>query len=201
MILWSGQTYPIYNLTAPLGMYGHVEPVIGIQSNHPLNDSTVYADDVVMHYNDGGINTVYRPIASLPGKWAGPGHPADCGAYSYCISNPYGFGWAVKGFAPNDTHTARAMPISLAIFPSKSEPDTRSGEKPEALMGELTTTGLTVGATYEMYRWDTVAAAFAAYTAEYKKTTFTATHTTHVYSDAKSFQSDGTTYYRVVPSQ
>ena len=25
--------YPIYNLTAPLGMYGHVEPVIGIQSS------------------------------------------------------------------------------------------------------------------------------------------------------------------------
>eukprot|EP01048_Picozoa_sp_COSAG05_P027758 COSAG05_NODE_8261_length_721_cov_0.963023_2_plen_53_part_01 len=25
-----GQSYPIYNLTAPSGMYGHVEPVIGI---------------------------------------------------------------------------------------------------------------------------------------------------------------------------
>ena len=45
-----------------MGMYGHVEPVIGIQSNHPLNDPTVYDDDVVMHYNDGGTNTVYRPV-------------------------------------------------------------------------------------------------------------------------------------------
>ena len=31
MIMWSGQDYPIYKLTPPAGMYGHVEPVIGIQ--------------------------------------------------------------------------------------------------------------------------------------------------------------------------
>jgi hypothetical protein len=40
MIMWSGQQYPIYDLKPPAGMYGHVEPVIGIQSNHPLNDTT-----------------------------------------------------------------------------------------------------------------------------------------------------------------
>ena len=28
------------DLKPPAGMYGHVEPVIGIQSNHPLNDTT-----------------------------------------------------------------------------------------------------------------------------------------------------------------
>jgi len=63
MIMWSGQEYPIYDLTPPAGMcvppipplhlcntlrmYGHIEPVIGVQSNHPLNDSTVYDDDEV----------------------------------------------------------------------------------------------------------------------------------------------------------
>jgi len=26
MIMWSGQSYPIYDLKAPEGMYGHVEP-------------------------------------------------------------------------------------------------------------------------------------------------------------------------------
>lgn len=40
-------------------------------SNHPLNDTTVYDDDVVLHYNDGGTQTIHRPIASLAGKWAG----------------------------------------------------------------------------------------------------------------------------------
>jgi hypothetical protein len=90
MIMWSGQQYPIYNLTPPAGMYGHVEPVVGIQSNHPLDDETVYADDVVMHYTDAGINTVHRVISSLPGKWSGPGQKANCGQYKYCIGNPYG---------------------------------------------------------------------------------------------------------------
>lgn len=200
MILWSGQAYPIYNLTAPMGMYGHVEPVIGIQSNHPLNDTKVYDDDVVMHYNDGGTQTIYRPISSLAGKWAGPGSKADCGTYSYCIGFPYGFGWAVKGFAPNDTHTASALPVSLAIFPWKREPDTRSGAKPDSMLGELTVTDLTVGKTYDIYRWDTVAEAFASYTDQYKKASFTATTDTHVYMDNKVFMSDGTTYYRVIPA-
>ena len=66
MIMWSGQTYPIYDLTPPAGMYGHVEPVIGIQSNHPLNDTTVYADDVVLHYTDGGARPAPAPPACLP---------------------------------------------------------------------------------------------------------------------------------------
>lgn len=60
----------------------------------------------------------------------------------------YGFGWAVKGFAPNDTHTADALPISLAVFPWKREPDTRSGAKPDSMLGELTVTGLTTGSAY-----------------------------------------------------
>jgi hypothetical protein len=196
MIMWSGQTYPIYNLQPPAGMYGHVEPVIGIQSNHPLNDSAVYDDDVVVHYTDGGVKAVYRPISSLPGTWGGVGEKADCGDYHYCISNPYGFGWAVKGFTP-DWKQARAVPASLKIHPWMSEPDTRSGAKPVALKGTLTATGLTKGAVYDVYRWDTVGEAFT-YQDEFKRTSFTAAGATHVYADDKTFQSDGTTYYRVL---
>jgi len=196
MILWSGQTYPIYSLTPPAGMYGHVEPVIGIQSSHPLNDTTVYDDDVVVHYTDGGVNTVYRPISSLPGKWEGPGKAADCGKYHYCIGNPYGFGWAAKGFTP-DVKQARAMPAALHIDPWKSEPDTRSGDKPAALKGTLKVSELTPGATYDIYRWDSVGEAFT-YSEAYKKTSFTAWSDTHTFVDDTSFSSDGATYYRVV---
>jgi len=96
MIMWNGERFPIYNLTPPAGMYGHVEPVIGIQSNHPLDDETVYPDDVVLHYMDVGNKTLYRNISSLPCKWDGVGTKADCGKFSYGISNPYGFGWAAK---------------------------------------------------------------------------------------------------------
>eukprot|EP00656_Telonema_subtile_P038356 TRINITY_DN4310_c0_g1_i1.p1 TRINITY_DN4310_c0_g1~~TRINITY_DN4310_c0_g1_i1.p1 ORF type:complete len:357 (-),score=102.69 TRINITY_DN4310_c0_g1_i1:138-1208(-) len=193
MILWSGQSYPIYDLTPPMGMYGHVEPVIGIQSNHPLNDTTVYDDDTVLHYNDGGVNTIHRKISSIAGTWAGPGKQADCGDYSYCIGNPYGFGWAVKGFKDDKPFVS----ASLHIDPWLSEPDTRSGKAPEALKGTVTATDLTEGSKYDIYRWDTVAEAFT-YTAEYKKSSFTAVTDQHVYTDDKSFMSNGTTYYRVV---
>ena len=156
-------------------MYGHVEPVIGIQSNHPLSDETVYDDDVVMHYTDGGTNTVHRPMHSLAGKWAGPGHKAECGLYHYCIGNPYGFGWAAKGFTQDPKH-ALAAPASLAIDPWQREPDTRNGTDhghaggapnpgcltcaPVPLKGTLTARELTVGKAYDIYRWDTVVGAF-----------------------------------------
>ena len=51
------------------------------------------------------------------------------------------------------------MPAYLTVEPWKAEPDTRSGEKPEPLQGTLHATELTVGTTYDIYRWDTVAEA------------------------------------------
>jgi len=205
MIMWSGQSYPIYNLKPPAGMYGHVEPVIGIQSNHPLNDTEVYDDDVVLHYTDAGTETVTRGITTLAGKWSGVGSKADCGGsffhpYRYCIGNPYGFGWAMKGFTP-DKKQAAAMPASLHIDPWQSEPDTRSGKKPTSLKGTLTVTGLTTGDKYDIYRWDTVDEAFNDYSDQNKRTSFTATSDKFVYADEKSFSSDGTTYYRAVSSE
>ena len=194
MIMWSGQDYPIYDLTPPAGMYGHVEPVIGIQSNHPLNDTNVYDDDVVVHLTDAGLSTVHRKITTLPCEWKGVNSEADCGDYQYGIGNPYGFGWAVKGFQQDEKDYVRA---TLHIKPFWREPDTRSGAKPEALHGTLTATGLTDGKTYDVYRWDSVKEAFT-YTDEYKKTSFQASGDSHVYEDDTTFESDGTTYYRVV---
>jgi hypothetical protein len=199
MLMWSGQAYPIYGLTPPEGMYGHVEPVVGIQSNHPLNDTTVYDDDVVVHYTDGGTNTVHRVISTLPCKWAGVGHRANCGLHHYGLGFPYGFGWAAKGFAP-DVKAARTVPASLHIQPWKSEPDTRSGERPVDLKGTLTATGLAPGVSYDIYRWDSVDAAFT-YNEKYKTASFTATSDTYVYTDGKSFPSDGATYYRVLRAE
>ena len=66
--------------------------------------------------------------------------------------NPWGFGWAAKGFDASDGKRASAVPASLHIQPWKQEPDTRSGEKPTGLQGTLTATGLTTGASYDVYR-------------------------------------------------
>lgn len=193
MIMWNGQTYPIYGLQPPAGLYGHVEPVIGIQSNHPLTDETVYDDDVAVHYNDAGTNTIHKPISTLPGDWAGPGQPANCSGSSYCIG-PYSFGWAVKGFLDNTTN---AMPASLHLKPWLSEPDLRSGKSPVPIAGTLTVSELTVGSEYDIYRWDTSEDAFT-YSDNFKKTSFKATNATFVYEDPSPFWSNSTTYYRCV---
>merc|ERR1712118_286349 len=193
MLMWSGQDYPIYDLTPPSGMYGHVEPVVGIQSSHPLNDTTVYDDDVVVHLTDAGIRKVYRKITSIPCQWNGVGTEADCGDYSYGLGNPYGFGWAVKGFKSDEKEYVQS---TLHVHPWLKEPDTRSGQKPEALTGTLTASGLVEGTTYDIYRWDSVKDA-PTYSDSFKKTSFKATSDTFVYDDSDTFQSDGTTYYRV----
>jgi hypothetical protein len=142
-------------------------------------------------------SAVHRKLSTLAGKWGGVGDRAHCGLYSYCIG-PYSFGWAVKGFDPTvDPKHNSSVSASLHIEPWESEPDTRSGKKPEALMGTVTATGLTTGAAYDVYRWDTVADAFT-YSDQYKKASFIAANSTHVYADDTSFLSNGTTYYRVV---
>lgn len=192
MIMWDGQTYPIYDLTPPAGLYGHVEPVVGVLSNHPLTDEEVYEDDYVVHFTDGGINTVYRPFKTLTGDWAGPGEKGICRSDKYCIG-PYSFGWAVKGF--EDNHDA--LPASLHIEPWKREPDTRSGASPNQITGTLTVTELTAGSTYDIFRWDTSTDAFT-YSDEFKKTSFQATNATFVYEDPTTFQSDGVAYYSCV---
>ena len=77
-------------------------------------------------------------------------------------------------------------------------------EGPKSALAALRRAGLatelTAGAQYDIYRWDSVAAALT-YDAQYKKATFAAVGTTYVYADDKSFQSNSTTYYRVVRAE
>jgi len=196
MILWNGGHYPIYDMTPPGGMYGHVEPVIGIQSNHPLTDPEVYDDDVAVHFTDGGTKTVHRVISTLGGTWNGPGTAANCGKFHFCMAS-YAFGWAVKDLADDNTNS---MPASLQVNPWKREPDIRSGKSGIPLKGTLTVTHLVVGSTYEIYRWDTVSDAFT-YSDQFKKSSFQASNRTFVYEDTASFDSSGTTYYRCVEAK
>jgi hypothetical protein len=196
-IMWDGERYPIYNLKSPDGVYGHVEPVIGIQSDHPLTDETVYDDDVVVHYNDAGTTVYYKTFESLPGNWSGQaGTPGKCqnraDIHRQCIG-PYSFGWAIEGFLDEK----EGLRASLNIQPWKSEPDTRTGSSPNKMTGTLTVEGLTKGTKYDIYRWDSTKEAFT-YTDEYKTSTFTAGRDTFVFKDPKTFSSDSATYYRCV---
>jgi len=202
MIMWSGQRYPIYSQgfkrlgydAPPAGIYGHVEPIMGIQSNHPLTDPTVYDDDTIVHYNDNGQETMYIQIKDLTGQWSGvEGSTGTC-VGRYCIG-PYSFGWAITGF--RDTHAFK--PARLAINPSRSEPDIRAGAKPNRITGTLTCLDLDIGAMYNIYRWDTVEDAFT-YSRQYIQHTFTAAASTYVFTDPRTFMSNGVTYYRCTPA-
>jgi hypothetical protein len=196
-IMWNGENYPLYHLKAPDGVYGHIEPVIGIQSNHPLTDEGYYDDDVVVHYNDAGTTTYYKTFESLPGNWSGKnGDPGRCqnraDIHRQCIG-PASFGYAHLGFLDE----AEGMPLSLAIQPWEQEPDTRTGSSPNKIQGTLTAEGLSSGATYDIYRWDTTKDAFT-YSDQYKITSFTAQKDVHVFEDPKPFESNSATYYRCV---
>lgn len=195
-IMWDGQTYPLYHLPVPDSLYGHIEPVIGFQSNHPLTDEEVYDDDVVMHFTDGGETTIHKPIKTLAGDWAGVGKKAACQSGSrYCIG-PYSYGWAVQGF---EDVRADALQVSLKIEPGLREPDQVKGEKPIDITGTVTVEGLTVGSTYEIYRFNTPEEAFD-YKESKRITTFKATSDTFVFEDPKTFSSYSTTYYRCLPA-
>jgi len=198
-IMWNGQTYPIYDLQLPHGVYGHVEPVIGIQSNHPLTDETVYDDDVLVHFDDNSKSTIYKPFKTLAGDWAGPGHASQCQSGSrYCIG-PHAYGWAVQGFLDE----REALPLSLSIDPWQKEPDVAPSKlfpaKPNKITGTLTAEGLTAETKYDIYRWDSAEDAFT-YEEAYKIATFTASDDTFVFQDPKTFSSYSATYYRCVVS-
>jgi len=194
MIMLSGGHYPVYK-GLKYGLYSHVEPVVGILSDHPLTDEEFYDDDVVVHYTDADTNTYYRTMASLPGDYF---LFARCPGNDYlgypCINKDRGFGWAMQGFLDEK----ESLPISLTLDKWQSEPDTRSGEKPIQLKGTVTVSGLKIGSKYAIYRWDNVADAFdysKPHAAPYK---FTASKETDAFPDPVSFASDGTTYYRCV---
>lgn len=193
MIMLTGGHYPVYK-GLPYGLYSHVEPVVGILSDHPLTDETVYDDDVVVHYTDADTNTYYRTMASLPGSYFGfarcPG--ADYLGYP-CINKERGFGWAIQGFLDDKN----ALPLSLTLDKWQSEPDIRSGASPIQLTGTVSVSGLTGGTKYSIYRWDSVEDAFN-YDKPHSVHRFTATKDTEIYTDTETFSSDGTTYYRCI---
>eukprot|EP00913_Durusdinium_trenchii_P002487 g2299.t1 len=162
MIMLDGAHYPVYP-GLPYGLYSHVEPVVGILSDHPLTDENFYDDDVVLHYTDADTHTYYRTMASLPGSYRN---------FSHCPGHDY-----------------ESRPLALSIDPWQSEPDVRRGDQPSQLTGTLTASGLTTGHQYVLLRWDGVLDAFQdeKATVVYR---FTASKDTEQYTDPRTFSSD-----------
>eukprot|EP00747_Dinoflagellata_sp_TGD_P180888 gnl/TRDRNA2_/TRDRNA2_34094_c0_seq1.p1 gnl/TRDRNA2_/TRDRNA2_34094_c0~~gnl/TRDRNA2_/TRDRNA2_34094_c0_seq1.p1 ORF type:complete len:359 (+),score=13.58 gnl/TRDRNA2_/TRDRNA2_34094_c0_seq1:87-1163(+) len=193
MIMLKGGQYPVYP-HLPYGFYSHVEPVVGILSDHPLNDTQWYDDDYIVHYTDADTETYYRSMASLPDDTTFSGNCAHPHYIGFpCIYEKYGFGWSIEGFLDD----RKGLPLSLTIRPFRSEPDLREGRKPESLKGTVTVEGLTAGNKYAIYRWNSTDSAFD-YSRPHSIHRFIAEKAVEVYTDPEVFSSAGTTYYRCV---
>lgn len=181
------------------GIYGHIEPVVGIMSNQPLSDGTVYDDDVFAYFDDASKSTHYATATNVPGtcQFSGKHCTPKCksGFYGQCVWDQRGYIYAVL-----DLDDVRdAAPVSLSISPFASEPYTRGGSNPIDITGTLTVSKLKAGSKYDIYRWDSAEEAFM-YNDAKKIETFSATSDTYTFEDPKKFLSNSATYYRCVPA-
>lgn len=191
--------------------YDHIEPFYRLYTNHPLNDTTVYDDDIVAHTSDyapdGVENTgYYRPMGSLLDDLEMQGNCKDAQAgWGYnemypCIYSDLTYGYAITGLVDKNSNT---VPVNLAVD-SISEPDIRRGEAAANFTAHLTVSELEEGSQYTIYRWDDyktfprdgdyASSDFAG------KHDFSAESTTYKWNDATSFLSSGSVIYRCVPN-
>merc|ERR1719272_869307 len=90
MVMFDGSTRPEDGYTMDNktnGIYGHIEPVVGIMSNHPFSDETVYDDDVFAYFDDAGKATHYVAPGKIPGECKF-GSSKTC--RSSCKTGPFG---------------------------------------------------------------------------------------------------------------
>jgi len=201
MVMFGGDSYPDAGYeydNKTNGIYGHIEPLVGIYSNHPLSDDSVYDDDVFAYFDDASKTTHYVSPKKVPGDCTF-GSQAHCrahcptGLFGQCVWRQRGYMWSIEDLL--DQH--ESAQLALSISPWASEPYTRGGAKPIEITGTVTAAGLVIGSKYDIYRWDSAEDAFT-----YNKTSiihsFTATNETYVLKDPKTFLSSSATYYRCV---
>lgn len=188
------------------GHFNHHEPVLGIGSNHSLNDTTVYDDDWIVHLSDENeheLVTYYRTFASLEDGFGMQGNcqhadPTRSCAYP-CFFDQVTYGIAVKGFHRNtvgiNEHT---LPVSIDVDIS-TEPDSRDHQKPAHIHANVTVRDLTAGAAYTLYRYSGLNKFPKSGTAGYhSKKAFTAAADAWHYRDPEAFLSNEAVYYIAV---
>eukprot|EP00935_MAST-01C_sp_MAST-1C-sp1_P002294 g2294.t1 len=186
------------------GHFNHHEPVLGIGSNHSLNDTTVYDDDWLVHLSDENeheLVTYYRTFGSLQDGFAMKGNclhsdPTRSCAYP-CFFEQVTYGIAVKGFLKEKP----TLPVSIDVD-TMEEPDSRDHQKPIRMHANITVRGLSSGSAYILYRFSGFNSFPASGTSGYEsKVSFTAPAAgVWRYRDPKTFLSNGAVYYIATPA-
>lgn len=194
--------------------YDHIEPVWGIYSNHPLDDATVYDDDVIVHGADYGAKgsqpgpSLYRTFASLPDDKKMAGNCAKAqpmygrNEFYPCVpSDGNDWGYAITGLADNGNGSGDGATATISLSVDRfDEPDPNGWwpQKPYSLTGTVKLAGLVAGTTYKLQRFDSVDGFGQAGGATPDQTyTFKADGATHIFVDPNQFASDGVAYYRI----
>jgi len=185
------------------GAFDHHEPIIGIGSQHDLSDTTVYADDWLLHFSAQDLMPYYRNFSSLENglhmdgncKQAGTGYP-DREAYP-CFFEQVAYGLATSGFAVE----APTLPVTIDVD-RRMEPNVRNHESAVPLHAVITARGLTPGKSYVLYRY-TGFNSFPAsdFEGSYEhRLPFMAEGSTWEHHDSVPFLSNNATYYIVAPA-
>ena len=211
-IFCKGDSHRSHGSEKGYGNYDHIEPVVGILSNHSLemqskDIETWYPDDVLVHHSDWTQEYYYRSFDSMFDNKEMNGNcknviPRGGGpneAYP-CIPEEIDYGYALAGrFDP----LGITYPVHLAVN-SWKEPDVVEGAKPIGLQGTVKASGLVVGKKYSILRFDGYASVpkdgrFGE--GNYTSTNeFVAEEMTHTWVDSTLIASDGSTYYYCVNS-
>lgn len=200
-----GDSHTPYAGSCPNGGHlDHVEPIWGIGSNHPLNDTSVYDDDWLVHGSDQDHQKYYRTFASLEDtpEMNGNCKHAQAGFGKNemfpCIYDQVDYGVSVTGLSAKGV-----LPVVLAVD-RLDEPDVRMWLPHANLHGTVTVSQLRAGAHYILYRYQgTVAVPTSPpfdHGYEYK-IPFVASGDTWTYRDPNTFRSDGATYYIAVAAK
>lgn len=188
------------------GNLDHVEPMYGIFSNHPLNDSAVYEDDWILHASDQDRQPYFRRLAQLDDSPAMDGNCKDAQAFPGrnemfpCFDQSVTYGMAVQGLAVDGT-VPTALIVNDVNDEPVDEPNVRTGHKSIKLQATLHIQGLVSGATYTVFRYNSVESLPRSppFTGAERSMDFVATGIEWWWLDPSYFDSHSAVYYIVAP--
>jgi hypothetical protein len=203
-VLCAGDEHNVAPDDEPPLVFDHIEPFFMIYSKHPLNDTTVYDDDIIVHGSDytpdGSDNLGYfRSMDSLLDDTTMAGNCKDAvpqwkhNEMYPCIYETQAYATAITGIAGGE----KFIPISLQVN-STAEPDFRVGEEVTVFEGTLIIIGgVKEGSSYTITRYDGVQ--------EFAKRSVAYEYTVEIESDSDDFKwvdphvfkTDGAVYYLV----
>eukprot|EP01040_Poterioochromonas_malhamensis_P005653 gene5653-6075_t len=155
--------YEFYNVAVPSAGdadYDHIVPVLGIRSNHPLNDTTTYYDDDEIIFSDNGLyglasNAPYVFSYTFKQFQKSRENANTKNGDIYSLPNTASnYGLYITGIADKNSET---LPIRIDTNLNYEKPEIVDGSntRPNSMGLTLTATvsGLTINSNYNCYRY------------------------------------------------